>query len=221
MCLIISIGIGVKLVNKDNDEEKKDIYLAMGDYLTSVQDSYSDIYHQDNNIKNYSKFLSRKSMTSADLLRLLTIDTSIIYKGYNHSISSIIKKSEIITISLGYNDIMNNVRYNSISNEYIYDCDILDRLVSSLQSNLFDIIEFIYSYNDKVKVYVLSSYYPYPRIENSDELIVNGINEAIKEACKDSGAGYVDINGVSKIDYINDGDYIPNNEGMKYIANLI
>ena len=199
--LIISFIIGFKLVTT-NKKENKYVYLAMGDYLTSVEDSYSDIYYRNNDkVDKYNKFLSRKSMTSGELLRFLSIDAAIIYDGVNKSISNVIKESDMITISIGYNDVMNNVRYNSITNKYLYDNVVLDRVMSILQSNLYEIVSQIYEYNDNVDVFVLSSYYPYPSVVNAAEELFYELNSSIKEACQDSGAIFVDINGVSNIEY--------------------
>ena len=217
--LIISIIIGVRLVNKD--KEKRYVYLAMGDFLTSVESSFSDKYHESLKIDEYNKFLSRKSMTSSDLLRLISVDSSIVYNGVNKSISSVLELSKVITISVGYNDVMNNVRYNSITNTFIYDEEIVNRILSSLQSNIFDIIENIYAINDKANVYVLSTYFPYPRVDNSDIELFENINETINLACMDAHAKYIDISGVSKVEYIDDGEFIPNEDGMEYIASLI
>lgn len=218
--LIVSLFVGIRLINKKQNKDEY-VYIAMGDFLTSVEGSYSDIYYHNNKkIEKYNKFLSRKSMTSSDLLRFLTIDASIIYEGINKSISEVISKSSMVTISVGYNDVMNNVRYNSINNKYVYDKVLIDRVLSSLQSNIYDIVTQLYEYNDSIEVYVLSSYYPYPGIDNTGIELYDDLNDAIEDACFDSKAVFVDIEGVSNIEYFDD-NFIPNVDGMAYIAGVI
>lgn len=217
--LVISFVVGLRLVNSKSEDDEY-VYVAMGDFLTSVEGSYSDVYRSNHKIDKYNKFLSRKSMTSSDLLRFLTVNASIVYDGVNMSLSKVISMSDIITISVGYNDVMNNVRYNSITNQYVYDETLVDRVLSSLQSNIYDIASQIYEYNSKADVYVLSSYYPYPSVDNTAEELYVSLNNSIKEACEDSGAKYVDIEGVSVIEHF-DEDFIPNVIGMGYIADVI
>ena len=134
--LVVSLVIGIILLNRNGNDDKY-FYLAMGDFVTSIEESYSDIYYKNNDVDEYNKFLSRKSMTSSDLLRMLSIDVYVIHNGVNESVSSLIQRSNMITISIGYNDVMNNVRYNSITNKYSYDEDVISRSVSMLQENIF------------------------------------------------------------------------------------
>lgn len=216
LILIISMCIGVYLLNYKK-EENEFVYIAMGDFITSIDGSYSDMYASNNKVDIYNKFLSRKSMTSNDLLRMLSIDVSIVYNGVNKSISSVIKHSNMVTISVGYNDVMNNVRYNSISNEHIYDEDVILRSISLLQENLFNIIDIIYLYNKNIDIYVLSIYYPYPRKENKENYLYDRVNESIEDACDDGKAIYIDISGVSDVMYIDEGNVIPNVTGNEFI----
>ena len=218
--LVVSLVIGIILLNRNGNDDKY-LYLAMGDFVTSIEESYSDIYYKNNDVDEYNKFLSRKSMTSSDLLRMLSIDVYVIHNGVNESVSSLIRRSNMITISIGYNDVMNNVRYNSITNKYSYDEDVISRSVSMLQENIFNIVDLIYMYNGKVGLYILSSYYPYPNKDNSDVYLYERINDSIMEACEDSGARYIDISGVSDVNYIENGNFIPNMEGNRYIYDVL
>lgn len=222
LCLIVSLLIGFSLLKKEK-KYKKYVYLAMGDFIVSIDGSYSDLMYENNKdkIDCYNKFLSRKSMTSSELLRLLSVDVSIIYDGVNKRVSKVIKDSSLITISVGYNDVMNNVRYNSITNSYSYDKTVVDRSISMLQENLFNIIEVIYSYNDDINVLVTSIYYPHIYVDNSDEYLYLSINDAIESACMDGKAKYIDVSVVSNVDYINKGEVFPNGAGNMVIYNEV
>ena len=220
--LVTSLLIGISLLKKGK-EHKQYVYLSMGDFIVSTEGSYSDLVYEYNKdkIDCYNKFLSRKSMTSSDLLRLLSVDVSIVFDGVNKRISDVIKDSSLITISVGYNDVMNNVRYNSVTNKYSYDENVISRIVSMLQENIFNIVEVIHGYNNDINVIVTSIYYPHIYVDNSDEYLYERINKAIESACIDSKAKYVDIGMVSNIDYIDKGNVFPNQLGNEVIYNEV
>lgn len=190
---------------------EKIYYVSIGDYLSYginnkniVDNSYSNNikeYHKDN-LDNYVNFSSISDYRVMDLINDINNNKIITYNNKEYKVQNLLIKANLITLSIGMNDI---IYKKKISNNLTYT--YLDELIYDI-NNLFVLLR---KYN-KDKIYFLSFY---NIIENKNQ--IEYINDKIKEMCKENKITYVDISNLNN--YIE--DLYPNNSGYIYITNQV
>ena len=145
------------------------------DYLEELNklEKYIDIYDED--------------MRITDMTR--NIEDNTIYEDKN--IQNILIKADLLTISLGYNDIINKIKlYNS------YD---MYKYVDSYLLDLDSLLKIIRKY-DKEQIIMIGYYNPY---EDTYDSFINYINEKVKSLCENYNIKYLDISDMKR--YLKDG----------------
>ena len=203
---------------------KKDYcyYLAMGDYVSNKQvlgdeqvNSFSSLlgdYLVENKLVNEvnSSYL-KNNMNSKTLLEMIEKDS---YKIENSSLSKLIKNSRYITISLGINDVIKQVKYDSYNDKLIYDKDIIDNKIDIFKHNYHAILEEIKDINKNAKVILVGNYKIY-----NDEYLSDKINDAIKEVAL-CGAYYVDLSDLDRY-VLNENEIYLTNKGQEIVYNRV
>ena len=193
------------------NRSEKTYYLSLGDYLSyginnfnTVNNSYSNNikeYYKENlsNYVNYSTFEDYRVM---DLINDINYNKSIIYENKEYKLQNLLIKANIITLSIGMNDLIYKSKVTTDLYEYT------DELLSDIE-NLFILIR---KYN-KDEIYFLSFY----NSINNDKLIMYA-NKKLESICNKNKIKFVDISLLNN--YIIKGIY-PNNDGYTYITNEI
>ncbi len=193
-----------------NPSRKVDTYLAIGDYLSvsgnlkgESINSFSSLLgdylleKEEIGVSNYS--YAKSSIDSATLLEMICKGA---YSGKDEGLVSLIKDSKYITISVGMNDILNYIRFDSNNQKMEYDKEYIKRKLEILQQNYFEIIEEIKELNEGVSVYLVGYYCPFTWVseDNKENVfeVFNMLNNSIKEVSEITSVYYVDISGVSK-----------------------
>ena len=204
------IAILIALVKVLTPTKKVNAYLAIGDYLSvsgelkgTIINSFSSMlgdYLVDGGLVEVSSYdYTRSSTDSAALLEMICKDA---YSGNDSGLVSLIKESKYITISVGMNDILKYIRFDSNNQNVEYDREYIKRKLEIMKQNYLEIIDEIKELNEGVSVYLVSYYCPFSWV-NEDNLesvseVFDLLNESIKEVSELMSVYYVDISEVSK-----------------------
>lgn len=215
---ILVIGIGA-LLNK----EEYASYLALGDYSSKGQSFENNVHSFANDVGDFlvkeklvnevNTNYSSNNMTSKKLLEMIESD---VYREDKQTIAKDIKNSKYITITLGINDILKEIKYNKFEEEFQYDPDVIKEKVEVFKHNYYKIIEEIKDINKDSKIILVGSYFAY-----EDGSIINLLNEAIKEVASYNEILYVDTEEIKdKYLYLENKIYL-NDIGQECLANKV
>jgi lysophospholipase L1-like esterase len=204
------IAILFALIKVLAPSKKVNTYLAIGDYLSvsgnlkgEKINSFSSMlgdYLLDGNFVEVSNYnYTYSDIDSGTLLEMICKDA---YSGNDGGLVSLIKDSKYITISVGMNDILQYIRFDSNNQKLEYNKDYIKRKLEILKQNYYEIIEEIKELNDEASVYLVGYYYPFEWVDEDNKECVNEVfkllNDSIKEVGDLMSVYYVDISEVSK-----------------------
>ncbi len=131
-------------------------------------------------------------------------------KKEGESLNYLIKKADIITISLGMNELYYKIN-NSNKNIYTY--------IDNMLQNYEIIFKYINVFHHK-KVFIIGYY----NISNKDNDIFDYANYKLKKMCNEYNLTYIDLSKIFNNNpyYFNKKDsFIPNSNGYKKISQII
>lgn len=220
--------IGVYIIYNATYNETSS-YLAIGDDLAKGHtpfDTYSDSY--TDYLFNYLKEHNQKITINKDFIKedlrikdlLDNIKNPKIYEGKN--LPQAIKKADIITISIGSEELFSKLRSNNwkMSNEKIYE--FIDEMIEELDLLITEIKKI-----KKTDIYVIGYYNPLTKNEENEtklKSLFNYIEVKFKSLEKNQNINYVSIyeGFQEKTFYLPNKDHaFPSLEGYDYIANEI
>lgn len=216
--LIILIITFIISISFNNDKLS---YVSIGDglskginynnYQTNSYSDYIATYLRNNNkLNNYSNEFTSENYRITDLVNEINNNISI----NNITIQETIKKADIITISIGMNEIM--YKYNDkISAGYMYE--YIDDLIKDLDILLKKLTKL-----NKNKIFLLSLYNPQ---ENKElDKYIRYANNKIINLLNIYSITYIDTYNIfnnNKHLIYNKNNYYPNQDGYKLIAKEI
>lgn len=174
-------------------------YLAIGDYISNEQvfedktvNSFSnllgDFLVEEKVVNEVSTGYLKNNMTSKKMLEMIEKDS---YKVDDSKLVDLIKKSKYITITLGINDVISQVKYDSYKNKIIYDKDVISNKIDIFKHNYHEIVEQIKDINGDAKVLLVGCYSLY-----GDKELSTLINDATKSVSEDTDSYYVDVSDI-------------------------
>ena len=219
--LALSIILGLFIIK---NKKEYCYYLAIGDYVSKDQILKGD------NVKSFSSYLSnylisnklvnesnkdylKNSMTSKKMLEMIEND---IYVPNDEGIVKKIKKSKYITITLGVNDLINNLKYDNMNDKLIYDKDLILNKIDIFKHNYYTIVDNIKDINKDAKIILVGSYPFY-----NDKEISNLLNEAIKDVAYNYDCLFVDTVSIDDGYLYDDNKLYLNNMGQEKVYNNI
>ena len=181
-------------------------------YYTSIGDSISNnTYIKDiKNIYKHNNDFVNKDYRTIDLLNIIRYNEEITINNSQVSIHQILKKSDIIILSIGMNDIYHKLNDN-IKDIYTYSNNMIN--------NIELIFDEINHYNH-LKVYVLGYY----NTTNKHNDIYTYLNYKLKRISEKNNYIFIDLNNTIRNNpkyLIKNDNYYLNNEGYKEIMKLI
>ena len=223
LCMVVMIIFVVGITMFINKEEYS-YYLVLGDYISNKQvlnneqiTSFSSLvgeYLKEEKVVNeVSSGYIKNNMTSKKLLEMIESDS---YKINDSSLVDLIKKSKYISISLGINDIINQVKYDSYKNEIVYDKDVIDSKIQIFKHNYHQVLQEIQDINKDSKVILVGCYNLY-----GDNQISNLLNNAIKEVASDFEAIYVDVSDINDKYMYQDNELYLTSFGQEIISKKV
>lgn len=192
-------------------------YLTIGDALSKGTNEYGvvsngyneyvkDYLKQNNLLEDYNKTFTDNDYRIIDVIKVLEYNEE--KDGY--TLNRLIKKADIITISLGMNDLY----YKLEKNDYN-----LYKYVDNMIINYNKIFKYIKKFEHK-KVYVLGYY----NILGESNDIFTYANYKLKEVCEKNNFTYIDLSNQfsnNPIYFTKKTSFIPNNKGYKKISQII
>lgn len=200
--------------------EEKFNYLTIGDSLSKGVNIYNvrqygysdyvkDYLESEDKLKSFNDTFTDSDYRITDLLRIIEYNEVKNVNGSDVSINQLLKKADIITLSIGMNELYYKLRMND-NNVYNY--------MNELLKDMEELLEHINRFNHK-KVFVLGYY----NVGASQEE-VNYINTKLKYLVNNEGFEYVDLSNIfdnNPIYFDKNDSFIPNNDGYLKISKII
>jgi len=196
-------------------------YLSIGDSLAvgttqngSIGYGYSDYIKdylkESNKLKGYNKAFTNNNYRITDLLRIIQYNETIKIDNQEISLTRLIKKADIITLSIGMNELYYKLNSNT-DNIYSY--------MNQMLSDIKRLLEHINYFNHK-KVFVLNYY----NVTGNNYDIFSYLNYELKELVLEEGFEYIDLTNIfdnNPTFFKNNSSFIPNNEGYQKISQIV
>ncbi len=181
-------------------------------YILSIGDSLANNSYLKNNRKfgTYNTDFTSEDYRIVDLLNTIKYNQEISKGDSKISIHRLLKKSDVLIISIGMNDLYYKLNDNT-KEIYTY----LNNMLTNYESLLAKIAKYDYQ-----KVYVLGYY----NIHNKQSDIFTYINYKLSILVNSYGYTYLDLNKIlhNNPKYLEKKDYFYlNSEGYRQIYNLI
>lgn len=193
------------------NRSEKTYYLSLGDHLSyginnfnTVNNSYSDNIkeHYKENLENYVNYSTYDDYRVMDLINDINYNKVVEYDKKEYKIQNLLIKANLITLSIGMNDLIYKSKFKTNLYEYT------DNLINDIEN----LLKLIRKYN-KDEIYLLGFY----NVIGNDSLIEYA-NSRLEIICKKNKIKFVNIEGLNN--YTIDGIY-PTNDGYQYITNKI
>ena len=224
LIVLIITCILIYTIYTNNSNVKSINYISLGDGYASGINSYGernygysdylkDYLKSNNKLNNYYNY-SSEDIKIKDLYNDIIINKQSIN---NESIKQALREANILTISIGLNDLIyrKSIQINNIGN-------LEDGIVQNVIIDFDELITEIKKYY-KYDIYIIGYYnfYPQNSVENK---LLNKLNIKYKQFCKKNSLIYIDnskMNNKLKLYLDNPNSYYPNTEGYKKIYSNI
>lgn len=196
----LSIGDGIaKGITDDGNISKYNYTDSIKYYLTSK-----------NKLKGFNNSFVDKDYRITDLLRIIKYKEEIVVNNDHISINELLKKADIVTISLGMNELYYKILVDN-NNIYSY----IDGMLSDMELLLKEVDR----YNHK-KVIVLGYY----NTTDNNKDIFNYVNYKLKNIVNKRGFEFVDVDKIINNNtnyFTNNTNFYLNNGGYQKISQII
>ena len=231
LCLII-ICLTVYTIYYFNHTDKIN-YLSIGDSLSVGIDSngntnygfsnYLAKYLKENDLlKKYNNDFSLNDTRIIDLLNKLTTNQTIKSNGTSLSFKKCLREADLITLSVGMDDILTNLTLSTVSVENLTNEEItaiVDKTIKDLEKLFKELRKYA-----KEEIIFIGFYNPLEEENLTTERLYNYLITKTKALCKKYEIEYLDIYNLFKNNknYIdNPTNIYPSREAYQLIANKI
>ena len=194
--------------------DKKVYYLTLGDELSVSTDevvSFSDKvvrYLNDNEkLEIFVNDYAKDNYYIKDVISDIKENKKVNHENKNISIKNALIKSDLLTISIGMNDITSkiNIKNINLSSNYSFLYNDIDKIVVDLD----EMLKLVRSYC-KEDIILLGLYYPF-NIQNQElvNIFLYG-NNKFKEVTDKYNVRYIDIYNI----FLEDDKYLSKNNGL-------
>jgi lysophospholipase L1-like esterase len=207
-------------------KDKKVYYLSLGDYLSLGKNPYNildygysdyvkDYLENKKILETYVDGLNREDKRIIDIISDINNNQKVLVNNKEKTIQNVLIKSDLITLSIGSNDLLNNVNINYEFNEN----DLYNKFEQLLvdYENLFKLLrEYC-----KENIILIGLY------NNLDDIkldeFFNYANVKLKQLCDEYDIKYIKISDEFKNDeyFPNPLNLYPNKEGYIFIGKEI
>ena len=218
--------------------DKEIYYVALGDSLAAGQNPYNQIgygysdyvnnYLKENNLlEYYTKDFAESGYRVVDIQRDINENKKITINGEEKGIKEILRKADLITLSIGANDIFYKIGIKNISNVDLNEITNLNSYINETLNDLEKLIIDIQKYFKKNMILV--GYYNPLAATSSEycrelEPLFTKINSGMKKIAKEHNIYFVEVYEIFREnpEYLpNPNDIHPSNKGYQVIASSI
>lgn len=202
-------------------------YLALGDSFALGENPYGEIAYgysdylsnyldKNYELKLYTKKFANLDARIKDVKQDIALNKKVYVEGRSVGLKSSLREANIITLSIGANDLMNQVNMTS---EVILDRKE-DEIIEGIGDNLEELLKEMKKYNKEI--IVIGYYNLYPKNKRYQNLFEK-LDIKYKEVCKDQNLKYISLyQNFSYEKYLpNPFDIHPSIEGYEYIYQKI
>lgn len=195
-------------------------YVTLGDSLSNgvniygikqygYSDYVKDYLYKEDKLKSYCDVFTDQNYRITDLIKMIEYNEIIKLNGKKVSINQLLKKANIITLSIGMNELYYKL---NINDENIYN--YMNELLVDINKLLLLIDKF-----DCEKVFVLGYYNV-----GVEQEYINYINVKLNDVVDNYGYEYIDLANIfdnNPIYFDKNGSFVPNNDGYLKISKII
>lgn len=224
--LIFLIVFFIYIFNVD----KKINYLSLGDSLAIGINSFGikDLGYSDNianylkekkKLKSYIVEYSEPNYTIPELINDIKLNKKIRKDNMEIGIKKSISEADLITLSIGNNEIIKSISINLENNNY----DKLYLDINVIIKDLDNLVDLIRKYNKK-KIIIIGYYYPQNKDTDKIKSISKYIQFKLMQLKEKNNVEYVDTELLLKDKntfFLNTNNIYPNKDGYRVIANKI
>lgn len=215
--LTLLIGLYIK--------DDKIYYISLGDEISlginpnnyesnGYSDYIKEYLEKNKKLKFYTKKFSEQDLRITDLINKIEDNKSIIINEKNLNIKNALNKADLITLSVGFNEILYKYSSNT-NNSYLYD--YIDECMKDMKT----LLKLIKKYNNKT-IFVLGYYNP--TSDNKLDKYIIYANDKLIKICAEEKVNYVNLYDIFKNNQnliYNINNSYPNRDGHVLIANKI
>ncbi|MGA4519520.1 S-layer homology domain-containing protein [Solibacillus silvestris] len=214
LVLVLQLVLPFTNIVQAEDESKSFHYVALGDSLAAGMNEngeigfgYADLlakqYQDQKSQIVFNKGFSYPGYTTVDVLKGIEKNvTKPIYdlNGVSEksvAIQEAIHQADLITLSVGANDILKNVN-RSETGEFSFDTAGVIKSIQDVAVNYKKIFDNIYKINPEVDMIVMGLYNPFPYIEDPAiqkqlNMLVTNLNNSMKRIVEDNGGIFTEV----------------------------
>lgn len=216
VCLMLFISIGVFIIYQNTYKEELN-YVVLGDSVAAGRNPYGvddygytdyvrDYLKKENKLKNYVSY-AVSGYTTSDVINDINYNKSIEVNDNNINIKKALRESDLVTISIGANDLLSGMSISIIPSS-LSDITVITKQIDNAIDKVDDLLELVRKYA-KREILVIGYYNPLPSLTKYKEEIDQVIDYAdnkYKELCENYDVYYVEISSV----IASNNDYLPN-----------
>jgi lysophospholipase L1-like esterase len=232
--LILFVSIGVFIIYSSTYKEEFN-YVALGDSLAAGRNSYGgydygyadyvrDYLEQKDKLSSYANY-AVSGYSTDNVINDINHNRIIEVEGKDIGLKRALRESDLVTISIGVNDILKNVNISSIAS-LLSDRSNTIRMVDKTFEKIKDVLSSVRQYA-KGDIIVIGYYNPFPGLteyKKNIDYIVDYSDKQYQKICNANETHYATISNVigKNSDYLpNPLDIHPNIQGYKAISNTI
>lgn len=194
----LNIGDGIAMGINDNNALSEGYSIKLKNYLEKT-----------NHLEDYNDSFTNKDYRITDVLRSIKYHDKIVINDNEATINELLKKADIITISLGMNELYYKLLLNN-DNIYSY--------VDAMMEDMKLLLKEVDRYNHK-KVFVLGYY----NTLDTNNDIFTYVNYSLKDIVEQQGFDFISVDNVvdNNNKFIEKGNFYLNNDGYDKIFEII
>ena len=220
LVLVFALALPASAMTGNNNEPAH--YLALGDSLAAgmIQDGsigkgYTDflaeMLEEDNLLASYNKGFAVPGAKTTDLLAMLEKNVEMPATGTKTpvKINDEIKKADVITLTIGANDVLSSVKFNA-DGTIEYDLAAVTASIAAATQNVGKVSGTIKTLNPSADVFVMGLYNPKPHLVDYSfvmNMLVGQVDSALKQVTEASEFYFVPVKDVIAS---NTAEYLPN-----------
>ncbi|WP_339196315.1 S-layer homology domain-containing protein [Solibacillus sp. FSL R5-0449] len=214
LVLVLQLVLPLTTIVQAESESNELYYVALGDSLAAGMNEkgeigfgYADLlaknYQEQKSEVMFNKGFSYPGFTTVDVLKEIEENvTKPIYdlNGVSQktmAIKDAIGQADLITLSVGANDILKKIN-RSESGEFSFETADIIKSIQDVSLNYNKIFESIYKINPDVDIIVMGLYNPFPYIEDPAvqkqlSLLVTTLNNSMKNIVENNGGIFTEV----------------------------
>lgn len=238
LALVLAFALALPASAMTGNSNEPAHYVSIGDSLaagmihdSSISKGFSGILaerlKEDELLASYNNDFGIPGATTTRILEALekNIAPPLPTAKEDLNIESVIKRADVITISIGANDILSKVKFDPVSQKLEYDLLTVSATITETGKNVTQILQKIKALNPQADVFVMGLYNPFPTMVTEAfilNMMVDRVESEFKKAAEENDYYFVSVKeamGKNSAEYLpNPANIHPSDAGYKAIA---